>query len=55
VVTGFGVVKEIGEDLGRVWTATLAREIPEVKRPDQSRRRDLSSVKRRILSLKLKF
>jgi hypothetical protein len=43
-VSGVGVVEEeIGEDLGRVLMLTLAREIPEVKRSEDSRRRDLSS------------
>jgi uncharacterized membrane protein YeiB len=43
-VSGVGVVEEeIGEDLGRVSMVTSVREILEVKRSEESRRRGLSS------------
>lgn len=46
-VSGVGVVEEIGEDLGKVLTAQLAREILEVKRSADSRRRSLSNSEKK--------
>jgi hypothetical protein len=47
VVSGVGVVKEIGEDLGEVLMVQVAREISEVKRSEDSRRRNLSSSEKK--------